>query len=79
MKILARNFNKRADLEREVVGKDIAQDTIEGTRQELARFCLSDKSTIHGIKVVITDTPTQKDKQSARPDRGQRIKGGLNK
>ena len=69
MKILARNFDNRGDLEKEVEGKDPKTDTIEGTRLELERFNLSDRSKIFGLKVVITDSPTPQGKLIIRPKR----------
>ncbi len=84
MKLLAKNFENRTDLERkiqETTGDSPERKdkyTIEGTRAELAQFNLSDTSTVYGWQVVITDTPTQQKTQTPVPDRGQRYKSGIN-
>ena len=64
MIIQAKNFKNRADLENEVRNKfglttEIKDSVIKGTREELAKLQLSDRSMFYGIRCEITDTPTQ--------------------
>ena len=63
MIIQAKNFKNRADLENEVRNKfglttEIKDSVIKGTREELAKLQLSDRSMFFGIRCEITDTPT---------------------
>lgn len=51
---------------------------ISGTRAELARLQLSDRSTFHGIRCEITDDPTVKKDPIARIDRGVQSNFGIN-
>ncbi len=78
MQFKAKDFSKREELENEIRSKigltpDKKIDIIEGTRKELARLGLSDRTTFYGLSCVITDDPTisktQKDNQ--KPERGE--------
>lgn len=83
-KLLAKDFSTREELEtriRQTTGeapekKD--KHTIEGTRKELKNLRLSDKNTVYGWSVVITDTPTTASPQKEKPDRGKIYKFGIN-
>jgi len=80
-KILAKNYQFRADLENEVRSKygltvDRKDHTIEGTRAELARLQLSDRSLFYGISCIITDDPT-KPRKEGKADRGEQKEFGL--
>lgn len=83
MKILAQDYKFRSDLEhyvRNTIGltPDIKDDhTIEGTRDELAKLKLSDKTIFWGIRCVITDEPTVA-KEFDKPDRGTLQEYGVN-
>jgi hypothetical protein len=83
MKILAKKFKFRVDLENEVRNKlglttnEKPDHTIEGTREELHRLQLSDRSIFWGIKCVITDDPTEA-KKIGKPNRGQLKEFGIN-
>lgn len=67
MEILAKNFSRRSDLEKHItseLGNDIvknreAEHIIKGTRARLKRLHLSDRTTIWGVKCLITDKPTE--------------------
>lgn len=82
----ARNFSKRIELEimvRNELGltPDLKQGSeIRGTREELNRLQLSDKTLFHGIKCIITDFPTQVRTQRdvPKPQRGEIKEFGLN-
>lgn len=84
MIISAKNFNFRVDLENEVRNKFgltaelKPEHKIKGTRAELARLQLTDRSVFWGIKVEITDTPTEK-KEQGKPDRGELKDFGINR
>jgi len=69
MKVIEANkYNKRQELEDFVrinFGNDIKENRdadlkIKGTRAQLARLQLDDRTTVWGIKCVITDVPTDK-------------------
>ena len=83
--IKARDFSSREELENHVRGLrgltvDIKDDIeIKGTRAELVRIGLSDRTLFWGIRCMITDTPSEPKKQAGdKPARGE-IKGfGLN-
>ena len=83
MKIFAKNFLLRYDLENEVRNKfgltadPKPEHTIEGTREELKRLFLSDRTVFWGIRCIITDSPTLPKKVS-KVNRGERFKSGLN-
>jgi len=66
----AKNYSSRSELEKEIIAKEI-KGIIYGTKEELARLGLSDLTTIHGIKCVITDSPTQIKPQQEHPQRGE--------
>jgi len=66
--ILAKNFSNRSDLEKYItaeIGNDIPKNRessgyiIKGKRKELKKLHLTDRTTIYGIKCLITDTPTK--------------------
>lgn len=74
----AKDFSKREELENEIRNRfgstpDKKSDTIKGTREELAKLGLSDRTIFYGLSCVITDNPTisktQKDNQ--KPERGE--------
>ena len=69
--LFAKNYANRADLEAVALISDAGQATIEGTKAELERLHLSDQTTVHGVKCVITDTPTQINPQMDKPERGE--------
>lgn len=81
--INASDFKFRADLENYVRNtKGLTPEEkpdleISGTREELARLQLSDRSVFWGIKCVITDTPTEK-KTESKVDRGKQFASGIN-
>jgi hypothetical protein len=83
MKLLAANYQTRQDLENDVRNKigltPEAKDkhTIEGSRADLAKLSLSDRSIFWGIKCLITDDPTII-KKGTKPDRGQLHDFGIN-
>ena len=70
MKFLAKEYKFRADLESVIlsmVGGNIEKNrdanpahSIEGTRAELERLQLDDRTSIYGIHCVITDDTTEK-------------------
>ncbi len=84
MKIEARKFKVRADLENYVRNKfgltptPKPDHTIEGTREELALLSLSDRNIFWGITCVISDTPTVDKKEVNTADRGPRTDFGIN-
>lgn len=85
MKLLAKNYKTRMDLENEVRNKiglttDVkaGKHSIEGEKHELAALGLSDRSIFWGVPCVITDEPTEIRKQDKAPDRGKRTKFGIN-
>ena len=61
--IQAKKYNNRAELEKFIraeVSDDMKKtEVITGTRAELAKLKLSDRSTVFGIRCEITDTPTK--------------------
>ena len=79
----AKDYNSRSDLET-AVGKLVALDTLpknyelRGTRKELAKLHLSDRTVFYGIKCVITDDPTAVKSQAERPERGKKHNFGIN-
>ncbi len=83
MIIKAKNFLTRTDLENEVRKMGLTADLkpdceIQGTRQELARLYLSDRTTFYGIKCIITDIPTEPNEKIEKIQRGEIHKSGLN-
>mgnify|MGYP001601087367 CR=1 FL=1 len=81
----AKNFSTREELENEIRNKigltpDKKNDTIRGTREELERLHLSDRSIFWGIKCVITDSPSVIKTQAEieKPQRGEIKKFGIN-
>lgn len=84
--ILAKEYSKRDELENHIRGisgctVDPKSDIhIEGTRAEMDRLGLSDRTTFWGIKCVITDTPTipTAQKDADRPVRGEIKDFGMN-
>ena len=83
MELKAAGFATRDDLEKFVAGQIAAttepkDHVITGTREQLARLNLTDRTTVWGIKCEITDTPTIEAKQGEKPDRGQRFAHGIN-
>ena len=63
----AKNYKSRNELEKYIraeIGDDMERNkeanlSITGTRAELERLKLSDRSTVFGIRCEITDTPTK--------------------
>ena len=78
VKILAKKYNTREELEAKALGSDPKKDTIVGTRAELAKLHLSDQTTVHGLKCVITDSPTRPPPKVEKPDRGEIKPHGIN-
>jgi len=68
MKFSISAFSSRYDLEKaikSIIGTDIQKNkdeghTIEGKRKEFKKFQLDDNCSIFGVRVVITDEPTEK-------------------
>jgi len=83
MKFQAEKYNTRTDLENDVRNKigltSEVKDkhTVEGTREDLARLKLSDRSIFWGMKCIITDSPTKIEPKS-EADRGKKFKSGIN-
>lgn len=81
--IEAKFFKERKDLENHVRNKHGLTPEpkplilIQGTRQEMARLQLSDRTIFWGINCVITDSPTENKKES-KPDRGELKEFGIN-
>jgi hypothetical protein len=83
MKLLAKNFSNRQDIEKHVANKfgltpDPKDHTIEGTREELARLGLSDRTVFWGIPCKITDDATPAKSNLRKPERGPKHEGGIN-
>lgn len=86
MIIKAQNFSRRGDLELEFTrlgiefSPDMKPHEIVGTREELERLNLSDRTKFHGVKCVITNTPTQVKTQTdvLKPQRGEIKEFGIN-
>lgn len=77
--IEAKDFSKREELEVRVgeYGKtaDLKPDVeIHGTREEMARLGLSDRTVFWGIRCVITDEPT---KATAQADAEKPVRGDI--
>ncbi len=87
MKILAKDYNQRQDLEKFVAGKFgltpiLKPDhTIEGTRAELQRLHLNDTNLFWGIKCFINvpEEVTPKKPEATKADRGEKTDFGINK
>lgn len=83
MKILAKDFKTREDLEKEVrnlyglTPTPKPEHTIEGKRADLAKHNLSDKTVFWGISCVITDTPTVF-VEPVKVNRGKEVSSGIN-
>ena len=75
--IKAKDFSNRQKLEKFIFSTN-PNDTIQGTREELENLQLSDRTTVYGLKCVITDTPTQEKFQIERPQRGKIYDFGVN-
>ena len=83
MILKAKNFSHCQDIEKHVANKygltpDVKAHTIEGTREELARLGLSDRTVLWGIPCKITDTPTEAKSNIPKPDRGKAKEFGIN-
>lgn len=77
MIILAKNYSKRADLE--LAAKNAEEgSSISGTREELSNLQLDDQTILHGLKCIITDSPTKIKPQIIKIDRGEVFKSKLN-
>ena len=82
--ISVKEFATRGDLEFAISSKyaltaDVKVGVeIRGTREELERLQLSDRTSFWGIVCVITDTPTEPKAQVERPPRGEIKDFGLN-
>ena len=83
--LIAKNYSNRGELENEVRKLvDLSPDQkigyeISGTREELERLNLSDRTNFYGIKCVISDTPSMARGQSEKPQRGEIKASGINK
>lgn len=71
MKLFAKDFSNRADLEALTSVADSKKDTVVGTKLELERLHLSDQTTVHGLKCVVTDFPTVVVEMKEKPERGK--------
>jgi len=76
-------FKTRAELDEyiQAIKKTLkATDTIIGTRKDLLRLHLDDQSTVFGLTVTITDTPTTRKKADVKttPQRGTPHPYGIN-
>lgn len=86
--ILAKDFNLRSDLENNIRNKigltpDMKPDyVIQGTKQELNKLFLSDKSLFWGIRVEVIDDKGKKVvahvKEKNNINRGKILKSGIN-
>ena len=85
--ILAKDFNLRSDLENHVRNKigltpNLKPDyLIQGTKQELNKLSLSDKSIFWGIRAEIIDEKGKKvvaKKEKNNINRGKIVKSGIN-
>ncbi len=82
--INANDFSCRSELENEVRKLvDLSPDQkvgyeISGTRKELERLNLSDRTVFYGIKCVILDTPSVAKGQLEKPMRGEIKPSGIN-
>ena len=72
-----KNFSSREELEK-IIKTTNPKEDIVGTREELSKFQLSDKTTVYGLRCVITDAPTQIKPQQERPQRGKIYDFGVN-
>ena len=82
MKILAKNYNSRDELEKYVgdnygLTTENKEHTIEGTRKELIKLNLSGKRMVWGIKCVETD-PQDSPPKTQKPQRGEIFEHGIN-
>lgn len=83
-----KNFATRADLEKEILvlfGNDLIKnkdlkESIVGTTEELARFSLSDQTTVYGIKCEPSDAKDQPAKATLtkKPNRGELFDSKIN-
>lgn len=73
MKLFAKDFSNRADLEALTSVADSKKDTVVGTKLELERLHLSDQTTVHGLKCVVTDFPTEIIPMKEKIDRGKKF------
>jgi len=86
--ILAKDFNFRSDLENHVrntkgLTPELKPDyIIQGTKQELSKLSLSDKSIFWGIRSEIIDDKGKKvitlNKEKSNINRGKILKSGIN-
>jgi len=79
----AKDYATRSDLETKVRNTfDLTPDKkdarIDGTREELARLQLSDRSIFWGIPCKITDTPTEIKTQKEPVQRGETFESSIN-
>ena len=82
-KLFAKDYNTRQELQIAVgnmvsLNPDPKDYELLGTRKELARLQLSDRTTFYGISCVIGDTPTEIRPQVDKPVRGKRFEHGIN-
>ena len=69
--LFAKNFQSREDLEKEVeFSADSSTLTIKGTRNELKKLHLSEKTTVYGVRCIATDSKP-KEKVFEKPFRGE--------
>lgn len=85
--IFAKDFNLRSDLENHVrntmgLTSDIKDCVIKGTKQELNKLSLSDKSLFWGIRVWAINEKGDKiesnKKEKNNANRGKIVKSGIN-
>ncbi len=81
MKILSTRFKNRGELDKYIQQiKQALEDgsVIEGTREDLQRLFLTDRTKVHGVPCIITDKPTlHGESEHKKPERGVRTKYGL--
>ena len=81
-KLFARDYNTRQDLQL-AVGKLVSLNPdpkdyeLLGTRKELARLQLSDRTSFYGISCVISDLPTPVKVQAEKPARGEKFEHNI--
>lgn len=78
MKIESKRFKNRVELDKYIESGVEEGSVIEGTREDLRRLFLDDRTKVHGIPCIITDTPTEhKEEVRVKPKRGKRTPYGL--
>ncbi len=73
MEIYANQFVTRQDLETAIKRATKKRSIIVGTKDEHARFHLSEHTFLYGIPCKVTDASSKKSKIPDKPDRGPRV------